>query len=137
MYWFYVFAISLSSAVHTSNAQETSFFWHTCKTYPVFKVSTECLIISWSSVLDNESFKKYFLNHFVISVLSAEFQNSRSEAHHKRTWRTPSLLDSYLYKLPSSAKIFTKLKKNIYLFITHFLKKICKFTSCTAPCSGG
>jgi hypothetical protein len=42
--------------------------------------------------------------HFLLHFVSAEFQTSRSEERHWRTWRNPSLLDSYLYNLPSSAK---------------------------------
>jgi hypothetical protein len=40
----------------------------------------------------------------ILRVVSAEFQTSRSEERHKRKWHKLSLLDSYLYNLPNSAK---------------------------------
>jgi hypothetical protein len=81
-------------------SKRLTFFWHTCKPYPVIKVSTECLVISWSWVLDNESCKKYFIRHFVLRVLSANFETSWSEVRRKWTWRNQSLLVSYLSNLP-------------------------------------
>jgi len=43
--------------------------------------------------------------HFVLRVVSAEFQTSRLEAGQKITRRNQSLLDSHRYYLPSSANI--------------------------------
>ena len=119
-----MFVISLSNAVHTSNVQENSLLCHACKTYPVFKVSTECLLISWSWALDNESSKNYFIHNFVLRVLSAEFQTSRSEVRRKRMWRKLPLLDSYLYNLPSSAKIFIILQRVLFI-LSLFFEKFC------------
>jgi hypothetical protein len=45
-------------------------------------------------------------NIFVLRVVSAEFHTSRSESRHQLRWRNLTLLDSYLYNLPSSAKNF-------------------------------
>jgi hypothetical protein len=44
--------------------------------------------------------------YFVLRVVSAEFQTSRSEAHQKRGLHKLLLPDSYLYNLPNSAKGF-------------------------------
>ena len=41
--------------------------------------------------------------HFVLRVLSAEFQTSKSEARHWRMSHKLPLLDSYLHNLPNSA----------------------------------
>ena len=49
--------------------------------------------------------------HIVLRVLSAEFQTSRSETHHYRSRCNPSLLDLYLYNLPSSAKMCFSIKR--------------------------
>jgi len=50
--------------------------------------------------------------HFVLRVVSAEFQTSRSEARHWRTRRKQPLLGSYLYNLPSSAKDYLQYNKH-------------------------
>jgi len=42
--------------------------------------------------------------YLVLRVVSADLQTSRSEKRHQQTWRILSLLDSYLYNLPSSEK---------------------------------
>jgi hypothetical protein len=50
------------------------------------------------------------ISHFFLRVVSAEFHTSRSQARHQRTLRRLALLDSYLYNLPSSVKIFVILE---------------------------
>jgi hypothetical protein len=51
-------------------------------------------------------YMKYLISRFLLHILSAEFQTSRSETRHKRTTRTLTLLGSCQHNLPSSAKIF-------------------------------
>jgi len=49
---------------------------------------------------------KYLIRHFLLRVVSAEIQTSRSEARQQRTSRKVSLLGSYPHNLPSPVKIF-------------------------------
>ena len=50
--------------------------------------------------------------HFALRVVSAEFHTNRSEARHYWTWRKQTLLDSYQYNLPNSAKDCLQYHKN-------------------------
>ena len=47
---------------------------------------------------------KQLIRHFLLRVVSADFQTSRSETRWKRTSRTLSLLGSCPHNLPSSVK---------------------------------
>ena len=49
---------------------------------------------------------KYLIRYFLLRVLSAEFQTSRSEARQQRKSCKLSLLGSCPHSLPSSVKIF-------------------------------
>ena len=82
------------------------FAWYTCKIYPVFKGSYHCLIMCWSWALCTYRIMNYLIRHFLLRVVSAVFQTSRSEARQQRTSRKLSLLGSCPHNLPSSVKIF-------------------------------
>jgi len=59
---------------------------------------------------------KDFINknwHFSLRVVLAEFQTSRSEAHHRRRTNKLSFLESCLANLPSSAKISHNFRNKI------------------------
>jgi len=58
------------------------------------------------NVLTRPTTTTVIICHLFLRVVSAEFHTSRSEARHQRTLRRSALLDSYLYNLPSSVKIF-------------------------------
>ena len=98
------FKSKTTQTFHTS--MRRPFYWHTCKKYPVFKGTNHCLVISCSWAICTWSFKKHFIWHFVLRVVSAEFQTSRSEARQYYTSRKPALLDSYPHNLPNSVNIF-------------------------------
>jgi hypothetical protein len=57
---------------------------------------------------------KHLICHFLLHVVSTEFQTSRSAARHWKILYKSPLLDSYLHNLPSSAKSFLILETQGY-----------------------